>query len=341
MNPDNGQLSDQPESASSLPTPTQPAQVQPPIQSADDPLGPRPVPPVYDLSQQQMQPTAQDDVGLQTEQYGAPEDVESAALIIPDSTSQYDATKISESDPPTETLSPEPQPMVANTSPAQPLSIPTPPQAQVQHVDTSPVFAAPPQGNQSVALAKLSKGPKSKKIMLLVIGAIGGLLAIGVMALLVTNLFGGSKVKLQKYSDDNFSISYPVNMVVKKSEGSVEIVEGDDKEGSKISIMRPLTAGTTPANETIKLFKEQIIQQDKEDDEVTITSSQETKINGAQALVVTGEEKSSDGIKVSKLVLIASSDDKTTYLLGFENHLNGIDIIGGSDAIIKSFIIKS
>ena len=63
--------------------------------------------------------------------------------------------------------------------------------------------------------------------------------------------------------------------------------------------------------------------------------------NPAQALVVTGEEKSGDGIKVSKLVLIASSDDKTTYLLGFENHLNGIDVVGGSDAIIKSFIIKS
>lgn len=339
MNPNTGQLNDQSEGVPPPPASMPPTQSQSPVQSASDPLGPRPVPPVYDLSQQENQhvPEPQENAASQPDQYVVPEQSSASDLLIP----QYTATEVPQTVAPTEVPSLEQQPIEANTPPAQPAPAPSSPQNQVQKAALVPDFAASPQGNQNSALSNPNQGPKSKKIILLIVASIGGLLALGVMAFLVMNLFGGSKVKLQKYSDDNFSISYPVGMVVKKSESNVEIIENDRKDGSKISVIRPLEASTTPANETIKLFKEQIMQQDEDDDDITITSSEDTKINGAQALVVTGEEKSDDGVKVSKLVLIASSDDKTTYLIGFENHPNGIDVIGASDSILKSFTIKS
>jgi hypothetical protein len=339
MNPNTGQLNDQSEGVPPPPASMPPTQSQSPVQSASDPLGPRPVPPVYDLSQQENQhvPEPQENAASQPDQYVVPKQSTASDPLIP----QHTATEVPQPVAPTEVQSLEQRPIVTTTPPAQAAPAPSSPHNQVQQAVLVPDFAASPQGNQNTALSNPNQGPKSKKIILLIIASIGGLLALGVMAFLVMNLFGGSKVKLQKYSDDNFSISYPVGMVVKKSEGNVEIIENDRKDGSKISVIRPMEAITTPANEAIKLYKEQIVQQAGEDSEKKILSSEDTKINGAQAVVIKGQEEIDGIIRVTKLVLIASSDDKKMYYLGFENHAEGIDVISMSDAVLKSFTIKS
>ena len=338
MNPNTGQLNDQSEGVPPPPASMPPTQPQSPVQSASDPLGPRPVPPVYDLSQQENQqvPQPQENAASQPDQYVVPEESTASDLLIP----QYTATEVPQAVAPTEVPSLEQQPIETNIPPAQPAPAPSSPRNQVQQAALVPDFASP-QGNQNTALSNPNQGPKSKKIILLIIASIGGLLAIGVIALLIMNISGGSKVKLQKYSNDSFSISYPVGMIVKENEAGVEIVETNDKDGSKIHVIRPLLPGGTPASEAIKLYKEQIVQQAGEDSEKKILSSEDTKINGAQAVVIKGQEEIDGIIRVTKLVLIASSDDKKMYYLGFENHAEGIDVISMSDAVLKSFTIKS
>ena len=339
MNPNTGQLNDQSEGVPPPPASMPPTQSQSPVQSASDPLGPRPVPPVYDLSQQENQhvPEPQENAASQPDQYVVPEQSSASDLLIP----QYTATEMTQTVAPTDVPSLEQQPIETNTPPAQPAPSLSSPQNQVQQAALVPDFAASPQGNQNSASSNPNQGPKSKKIILLIIASIGGLLAIGVIALLIMNISGGSKVKLQKYSNDSFSISYPVGMIVKENEAGVEIVETNDKDGSKIHVIRPLLPGGTPASEAIKLYKEQIVQQAGEDSEKKILSSEDTKINGAQAVVIKGQEEIDGIIRVTKLVLIASSDDKKMYYLGFENHAEGIDVISMSDAVLKSFTIKS
>lgn len=327
MSPDN----DQPDRPIKETQPEHPEQVTS-EQTASNPMGPRPVPPVYEpVAQPQPLVTMPHEEQLVEQQPV----VASAQPTIVEPPTQQSAGQGGGIE--------DPQPSLNSVPEIQPLP-PAPESLSLQNEDFQSVppqtFSAPASGNQNSPLPNPRQPMRSKNVIKLAIAGIGGLLAVGLLVVLVMNLFGGSKIKLKKYSNDEFSISYPIDMGVKKDEAGVEISKSLDKDGSKITIVKPLSLNT-PAKETMKLYKDQITQQEDGDDSITIVSSKETKINGMEAVVIIAKEKTDSVTKDSKLVLIASKDDKVMYLIGFENYPNDTDVVALSDDILKSFSIKT
>ena len=218
MNPDNTQLGGQTEDSQPLqPVPS------PQPQTAGDPMGPRPVPPVYEpvVSGSPSIPTPQlEGPVVQGQPVGAAQP-QIAELPVQEAVDQNSGLLV---------LPPPPEGVSTDQSP-QPILGGAPSQDQVSSALPLQNFSAPAAGNQSIALANPNKGPQIKKIILLAISALGGLVAVGIIVFLVMNLFGGDKVKLKKYTNDDFSISYPIDMGVKKDEAGVEISKSPGKDG--------------------------------------------------------------------------------------------------------------
>lgn len=343
MNPDENQLNNQP--GDTVPQSDVSTQV-PQQQSAADPLGPRPVPPVYDPSVQQEQPamTVPEPAIAPPVQMPPAQSLQSSSSFPAEQTGQTVSPPVVQ-DPAPAAAPDQPQQPQQTAYAAPPAQTPVTPQVpqaqpQAQQTSTPQQFSVPPAGNQSTVLPQPNKGFTPKKIVLLAIAAMGGLLAIGVAVFLVLNLFNGSSLKLQEYSNDNFSISYPVAMKIEEDDSGIEMSEAQADDGSRISVVKALLPDIS-ASEAVTLYSEQITKQAEEDENVTLVSSENTTLNGVPGAIIIAKEKTDSGEKDGKIVLITSSNDKLLYLLTFENHPDGIDVIGASDDIVKSFAIKS
>lgn len=210
---------------------------------------------------------------------------------------------------------------------------------------TPPATSPAPSGTwQPGAPAPASGGNKKK--MMLVVGVVVGLAVVAAIIFGAMKFFGGKSIKLETFSNENFSLLVPVGY--KKEEGAViAFQEPGDKDTQSAVLAQyekmPETIEESQLAEVRKLFKEQIQQSApsfvNSDEELKDLKVEDTTFKGQEGILITASI-AKGGKVVGDLKMVAVINTEAIYIVGVGVHNSDKDLHKKVDTIINSFELK-
>jgi hypothetical protein len=186
----------------------------------------------------------------------------------------------------------------------------------------------------------------SKRSMLLIIGGIVGAALIGVAIFAVIHFMGG--VKLEAYSDENFTLQVPAGYEQEKEDNGISFKEKDgDKTRSEVGVFYeafPEELSDDQLAEARSVLKDQLgdftdeLVQDS-DYGVENVKTAETTFKGAQGYRITGDLVE-DGKNVGKFTMVMVMTNKEVYLVGVAANDSDPGVGKKAETIINSFEVK-
>lgn len=235
---------------------------------------------------------------------------------------------------PAPSSSPDPAPVTPQVSqPAQP-AVPTPPPKQ-----PTPPLVQPAQP-QAVPPLQPKKSP-----LAMIAAIIGGLLVLGLGIFLVMNML--SSVKLEPYSNEDFSLRVPAGYEREVKDAGVTFSEKDTEENSSkvFAYYDEYPSKITEAQRVAakNLFKTQLekLASDLSSSDASLENVKvaEVQYKGADALQLTATAEK-NGKEVGKIKLVAVLTLSEVYMVGVASHTSDASLAAKTDEIINSFTLK-